>query len=435
MEGVFQTQCANEFCGVVFHQYNEQREKLEQLKIENEVLKISLNDCGACNESVIHELRRLLDKETAAVNMLNAKMIPDGAGLFTSCTNCMYHKEQARLTREANASEYRWVLHFSKMSKNLRLELQDVLVKEKTKYTQLKNAYDELHVRKTDPLCRDAEVARLRAELQEAKQHHLNANQTALMANRVTEALRKELEKAHARIAELDMEGSAMGVRIKTLEEIVDTCRRSEELKNCSIGQCRDYVCLRRVMDCYDKEKEHRAEIDALQRERAYHMNTIIQLKRDSEDWRRLTTVKEEEARPMEAEEERTNKPAKIVPKAIPVADLANFGELRMNIASLFTIWSVWTEEALDGDQMLADFIMDIHPAERKQNLMSVLMCCHGSQVPSGVSEAELHASNKLVRSCFFACVRALGGISRKAGGRTVWTNVRRNRVPIYSNS
>jgi hypothetical protein len=428
MEGV----CANEFCQTML---NEQRTKLEALKIENEVLKVSLNDCSACNESVIHELRRLLEKETAAVNMLNAKMIPDGAGLFTSCTNCMYHKEQARLAREANAQEYRWVLHFAKMSKNLRLELQDALTKEKTKHAQLRNAYDELHVRKTDPLCRDAEVARLRAELQEAKQHHLNANQTALMANRVTEALRKELENAHARVAELDMEGGNMVVRIRALEEIVDTCRRSDELKNCSVGQCRDYVCLRRVMDCYDKEKEYRAQIDALQREQAYHLNTIMQLRRDSEDWRRLTSHPPEEVLSNHVVVADPPRAAKAAPKALLVADLANFNELRMNIASLFTIWSIWTDEALDGDQMLADFVLDIHPAERRQNLMALLLCCHGNQVPTGVGESDLHPSNRLVRSCFFACIRASGGVSRKVGARTVWTNVRRNRSPIYSNS
>ena len=237
--------CTNSFCEMMFNQFNEQKTKLEQLKIENEVLKISLKDCTTSNESVINELRRLLEKETGLVNILNSELMPDPTGLFPSCVNCMHYRQQSKLVREANAQEYRWVVHFAKLSRNLRLELEEALIKEKVKYSQLKIAHDELHIKKTDPLCRDAEIARLRTEVNEARQNHSNANQTALMANRVTETLQKELQNSQQQVAVLEIETNNNKVRIKTLEEIVDTCRRAEELKGCAIGECKDYVCLR----------------------------------------------------------------------------------------------------------------------------------------------------------------------------------------------
>jgi hypothetical protein len=429
MEAAFQLPCTNEFCTMLFQEFNDQKLKMEQQKIENEVLRISLKDCTTSNESVIHELRRLLDKETGLVNILNSELIPDPTGIFPSCANCMHYRQQSKLVREANAQEYRWVVHFAKLSKNLRLELQEALISEKTKHSQLKSAYDELHTKKTDPLCRDSEIARLRAELQEAKQNHLNANQTAYVANRVTETLQKELQIAQQRVAELEIESSTNAVRIKTLEEIVETCRRAEELRDCSIGQCKDYVCIRRVLDLYAKEKEYRVQIDMLQREQAYHLNTITQLRRESEQWRTMTS---DAAQPMVDVELLPVAVAKKDSKTPLVADLANMNELRMNIQSLFTIFAAWFDENMDEAGMFADFLADVAPTERAENMRWLLASCHGGAVPVGIKDEDLNAGNKFIRKCFSACIRALGGVSRKIGSKVIWVNVRRNRKPIF---
>jgi len=422
---------------MVFKQYHEQSAKLEKQKIENEVLQISLNDCTSINENVVYELKRLLEKETACVSLLNSRLTPDPTGMYPSCANCMYHKQQVKMVREANAQEYRHVSHFVKMSKNLRLELHDALTKEKAKNLQLKNAYDELYVMKTDPLSRDGEVARLRIELNDAKQLHLNANQTALMANRVTETLRKELQITQQRVADLEVESGNKTVRVNKLEEIVDALKRLNGMEDCSVGTCKDYLCLRRAMDFCDKEREYKAQICDLQQENAYYMNASMQYKHKAEQWSVLTgerTAVDNDIG-MDEDAQVVVKRAKRVPKAILVADLTNFDELRMNLYSLFTIWSVWTDETLDGEQMLADLMFDIAPAERKQNLVSILLCCHGNSMPSGIKDSDIEISNKLVLNAFYACVRALGGVSKKHAGRTLWTNVKMNRRPIYLNS
>lgn len=437
MELAYPTQCTNEFCMMLFKEFDHQKAKAEQLKIENEVLRISLSDCATSNENVIHELRRLLEKETGLVNIANAQLLPDPTGMYPSCQSCMHYRQQAKLVREANAQEYVWVSHFAKVSKNMRLELQDALIKEKAMHTQLRNAYDELHAKKTDPFGRDPEVLRLRGELHEARQNQSNANQTAWTANRVTETLRKELQNSQQRVIELELENHNLSVKVKKLEEIVDACKRSADLKGQLVGDCKDYLCLKRVIDHCNKEREYHNRIDELQRENAYNMNKIMQLRQDAEQWKALIggedTISVDDTQAMEEPEQAVKKVAKI-PKALLVADLTNFDELRMNIYSLYTLWSAWNDGTMDGDQLLHNLLLDIAPTERRQNLVSMLLACHGNSMPSGMKEEDVQPSNKLVRDSFFACIKSLGGVSKKcAGGRVVWANVKQNRPPIYN--
>ena len=433
----YPTQCANEFCTMLYKEFERQKANAEQLKIENEVLKLTLTDSTTTNENSIRELKRLLEKETCALNIANTKLEPDPTGIYPSCAHCMHHRQQVKLVREANAQEYAWVSHFAKSSRNLRLELQDALTKEKARHLQLRNAYDELHAKKTDPFGRDPEVARLRAELQEAKQHQANANQTAWTANRVTETLRKELQNAQERVAGLEVEMRNQGVRIKKFEEVVEAYKQADFLKTQPVGDCKDYLCLKRAMDACTKERELRAKIGELQRENAYHMTKLMQMRHDADRLRTLTGGEEEGAAvgltvDGAVVETQEAKRAKRIPKALLVADLANFDELRMNIYALYMIWDAVSDGEMDVDQLLHTLLLDIAPAERRQNLTWMLLACHGNCMPSGVREEEVNQSHKLVKESFAACLRSLGGVVRKCGGRMVWINVKQNRQPIY---
>ena len=59
------------------------------------------------------------------------------------------------------------------------------------------------------------------------------------MATKVMETLHKELSIAQEPIAVLETESFDQKTKIKALEEIVDACRRSEDLKDCAIGGVR----------------------------------------------------------------------------------------------------------------------------------------------------------------------------------------------------
>ena len=59
------------------------------------------------------------------------------------------------------------------------------------------------------------------------------------MATKVMETLHKELSIAQEPIAVLETESFDQKTKIKALEEIVDACSRSEDLKDCAIGGVR----------------------------------------------------------------------------------------------------------------------------------------------------------------------------------------------------
>jgi hypothetical protein len=482
----FAPSCGGEMCGPVVAQLQEQRAAAERLKIENEVLRLSLSDQGTTKDSTAKELRRLLDKETGLVNALNAELAPDPNGQYPCCAWCMHHRAQARSVRDANAQEYRWVAHFAKLSQSLRLELEDALLKEKARHLQLRCAHEELHQRKTDPLGRDAEVARLRGEAAEARRQQSHANQTAVMANKVAEALRRELMQAQERVEELEARAREGAGWMQALEEAVDACRRSEELKGCAVGECRDYVCRRRAMDLVARERELREQIEELRRERVQHLGAIARLRQDSEAWqtvldgeglggmvppaiRRREEEEEKGGRRKEdggdEEEEEDNRPQSKrhqpqrhragnthnnsakrpppppAPSSAPaissktplVAELDRFMDLTIHLRSLFQIFPAWQNEDLDEEEMLRDFMADIDPSERALNLRWLLEACRVAP-EEDASSWETLAASKLARRCFAACIRALGGIARKAGAsRVVWTNVRRTRRPVFA--
>ena len=384
--------------------------ELEKLRAEHDVLTVSARDSSTTNESVIRELRRLLEKETNLVTILNSELAPDP--MRPACNMCAKNYAQVRSVREANAAEYRFVVHFHKTARNLQLELQAALAEQKAKHMQLKAQFDELAARKLDPLSRDAEILRLRDEAQEARRNASNANQTALMANRVADALHKELQAAQQRAQELETEKSALGLRVAGLEEAVDAYKRAGELGECTVSECRDYVCRKRVIDEITKQKALCEQIRLLQQENTQCQNTIYQLRREA----------------AEAPAEPPRKLSKVPPPKTIVANLATASEeLAMNLRSFFTVFPGWAEEEACEVELFDDFVKDIAPSEREKNLRWMAEACGVD-----VGTEELSAS-KTVRRCFSACLRAIGGLSRKRGSRVVWCNVRRNRAPIFA--
>jgi hypothetical protein len=97
-----------------------------------------------------------------------------------------------------------------------------------------------------------------------------------------------------------------------------------------------------------------------------------------------------------------------------------------MNFRSFFSIFPGWSEEELDETSMLNDFVADIDPSERQKNVKWIFTSCNPSETATPACD------EKVVRKSFGACLKALGGISKKRHGRTVWTSVRQNRVPIF---
>jgi hypothetical protein len=163
---------------------------------------LALRDQIHTLEAANAELKRLLHKETR----INAVLI----GSEPSCKQCAAFES----VRQDNAQEFRWVEHFQKISHNLQSQLQEKLTRVEAAFAAAKLAKAE------DPLSRDAEILRLREGFAEAKRDWANANQTALQANKVSDALASQLDAAKDRIRSLEADLAEAAGTIKQHEVV-----------------------------------------------------------------------------------------------------------------------------------------------------------------------------------------------------------------------
>ena len=115
------------------------------------------------------------------------------------------------------------------------------------------------------------------------------------------------------------------------------------------------------------------------------------------------------------------------------VANMEKFYELKLSLRSFFGFYPA-NDEEYEEATMYNDFLMDLHPADRETKIGWIYAACHdGKSIPETTLEQFRKKSTDdrlelVCRSCFAACMLALGGNFRKVGKKTVWLNVRANR-------
>lgn len=129
-----------------------------------------------------------------------------------------------------------------------------------------------------------------------------------------------------------------------------------------AVGQCEDWMCRRRAIDAVARQKALAVEIQDLQHDRNVCLALNRQLQHELDSWKAL-------GHGPEAGKKKAKR------SLVVVQDLAS-SELCLNLRSLFTIFPGWSEEDYDENEMLADFIRDMHPDAREAGLRSVLAMC-----------------------------------------------------------
>ena len=147
---------------------------------------LALSDRIQTLEAANTELKRLLLKE----NNINAVLISNEP----SCKRCAAFES----VRQDNAREYQWVEQFQKLSHHMQSQLQEKLTRTEAALVAARLAQP------AEPLSRDAEIVLIREGFTEAKRDWMNANQTALQANKVSEALALQVDAANDRIRSLE---------------------------------------------------------------------------------------------------------------------------------------------------------------------------------------------------------------------------------------
>ena len=174
---------------------------MEKITFQAETQRVALLDRIASLEAVNTEIRRLLLKE----QHLNSALLPamneeEGEPLLPSsppgCATCARYLRAVHTVRRDNTQEHKWVDHFQKLSHSVQTQLYSRLLHVEAMFSALQTKYDELKRRKDDPLCRDAEIIRLREEVADANRDRSNANRTAVNANKESESLLAQLNLA-----------------------------------------------------------------------------------------------------------------------------------------------------------------------------------------------------------------------------------------------
>ena len=374
------------------------------------------------------ELKRLLKKEQLITDaFVNA---PDPPPLG-SCSQCASNRAAFLAVRQDNMQEYRWVVYFQKKSHEMQSKLQTKLAELEAAHSSLQIRHRDLEQRKTDPFCRDSEIVRIRDSLAEMRQNFLNANQTAFLANRESEKLSQDLCAERERAGALETELRIANDRIRQLQDTVDTYRQAPELKDLPVAQCADFRCRKRELQAQLRQRELEAEVAQLKaekqrlgedvkRHKTNNLGLMERLERGVEGGSKLA--------PLFYQLEQSDKVSK--------ANLEGLDDLVMKLKNFFVI-SPALDEEYEECAMYTDFLLDTPADEREATIAAMWAACNrGQALPASKLERFRSKSTDrrpelVCRSCFAACMIALGGNFRRSGGKTIWRNVQAIRRPI----
>ena len=376
------------------------------------------------------ELQRLLKK---AEQTIDAFANPPNPPPLGKCSNCVSHYEAFDRTRKSNGQEWKWVMRFL-MTREEKRTCQDEKLKEITdEYENLKRLYNDLKQRKDDPYCRDTEIAKIRVSLEEMKERFLNANHAAFSANCEAKKFLSDLEVEKERVQKLEIMLRASEEEKQQMRDTIETYKQAPELKDLPVASCTDFRCRKRNRDAYLEHCQFEERVSKLSKE---NHELKDEVKRCESDVSSLLSRIENGSENSSGLPhvfmilEQNKKPTK--------ANLENYGELVRRLKTFFIFYPAHDEEYEEAT-MYMDFLLDIPEAKRLDQIRSMYGACHeGKQIPESTAErfkqrSEQKKPELICRSCFVACMLALGGNFVKHGNKTVWVNVRAARRPLYA--
>jgi len=378
---------------------------------------LALQDQVKTLEAANGELKRLLRKETLTTEAFATPTLPPGC-----CSQCGPYRTAFLAMRKDNVQEYKWVEHFQKTSHGLQTRLQERLNELESAHSALQIRYRDLEQRKDDPYCRDAEIVRMRENIAELTQRWMNANQTAVNANRETKSLFVEIDAANDKMRKLEGELIDAKGKIRQQQDTIEAYEQLPELRDQPVGKCTDFRCKKRDFESQMKVVDCEEQVKVLAKE---NHDLLEQVKKFKNDDKALVVQMENKLPPIFMFVEQNSKPT--------VANMEKFYELKLSLRSFFGFYPA-NDEEYEEATMYNDFLMDLHPADRETKIGWIYAACHdGKSIPETTLEQFRKKSTDdrlelVCRSCFAACMLALGGNFRKVGKKTVWLNVRANR-------
>jgi len=369
------------------------------------------------------ELRRLLKKEQMATEAFSNPPEPVSGA---SCSHCASHQKAFRMMRRSNVIESDLVLDFQNRRDDKNSTQKSELKQLQSALNALQNKYDDLEKRKTDPFCRDSEIVKLRESVAAENQRFKDANHTAFKANCEVKQILAELKAEQDRSKKLETELSISNAHIEQLQDTIEAYKRIPELKDLQVGICKDWRCNHRYMEARQKLGGFEDEVSKLSQANDDLQKSLKRQRQDNMDLMKRMDENVIGIPTFQIVYEKTK------PK---VANLEQLEELRFNLRNLFIFFPAHDEE-YDEAIMYMDFLTGLPKGERERNVGWMYAACHqGQTLPAAKLELFRKKSTPtrpepVCRSCFVACMRAVGANFEKRGKKSVCVNVRLRYSP-----
>lgn len=432
--------------------------------------------------------QRFLDKQTQLVDILSKDRGVDLDGIegledYTSaCGRCVYHRDMWRRVRSINLEQQKRCEIDSVNVRKIQQQQGQQLEQVKMAMLRLRGQYEELRLMKTDPFCRDAEIAKLRQELEEAKAMTAGYNRTAFNANNEARMFMEQLDREKARSKGLSDEIHALKTEAALHREKLEVMKHiaspesSEARRLFTLGECGDLVCRNRILSTNHRINMLTQQLTETQERCDLQREELSRVRIDCAHWRKLYDAAG--AAMLRREQQQSvyygdcdpnvaipaicfgdaasdgvchvSYPAATGPPMTRVVDqkgksfqssIGPRDDLTIRLQSLFELIP-GTDAEIDESEMYDEFMLDQEQHKREQILEQMYASCHdGALLPENerkrfrLAIANPPGNQNSIRSCkrsFSACLRAIGGVMVKRRSRNLWLNFRQTRVPIF---
>ena len=318
------------------------------------------------------------------------------------------------------------------------------LLSMRMRYGMLKQTFLELQQTRVDPFCRDEEILKLRNELAKAKDGWAERNTTAVNANRDAAHYIKCYEEQSSLVNDMKIDIAKCKNTISSQHETIEAFRKAqpEELRTRPVGVCIDFKCgciINGLKDSVYSARNESLAKDATIQELKEERNKF---KQNSSYWKQqhdsLVNGNHADGAQMTTHK-RMHEDISVAaaPKSRELqAKLTNDLDTRFRI--LFDVNS-FCSAGLDENTLYDNFFLDQPEKERLDVLEELFAVCHdGNRMPERDRKkykydllGEPSESSRIGKRSFAACLKALGGVSKRKNNTIFWTNVHMRRQPM----
>jgi hypothetical protein len=344
----------------------------------------------------ISESRTLYDRLKQLLETTLSSLSP--AEPSSCCEKCAFFRERAEFCVEMEKKSIRTMFMRNEMREFEMAQVHRRLRFLKMGNLELSMQHDELKGKERH-VCRDGEIEKLTAQINNAKRTCIEANNAAFEANMQSTAYGNEIARIEGRMIDLEMEKTRKQLTRATT--IIDTMQgmTREDAKTHTVGLCDEPDCVSAFSLLSFKEREERLQLKSLRsnRERARH--ELARMVAECEHWRQMV---EEETKLMSGENFVVN---------------VDF-DLKVLLQNVFQIIPQNTDGHLEETFMYDQFMLRQRDEDRDWVLQKLHSSCHSERL------VKRRCIERPCKQSFSACLRAIGGVSKKRGTRTVWVNI-----------